>query len=84
MADLRNRVSITLTDPEKAQVDGLAHILGIKPTRVVYEALKEGMPLILAKGQKLTNDMALARQLREWSQTDWDSSEKISVKKKKK
>jgi len=69
MADLRNRVSITLTNAEFEQVKALAQILGIKPTRVVYEALKEGMPLILSKGQKFSNDVAFASNV--WSQSSW-------------
>lgn len=52
MKNTRNRVSITLTDSEMEQVKALSKILGVKPTRVVYEALKEGMPLILRKNQE--------------------------------
>ena len=58
MADVRNRVSITLTDSEMEQVKILSERLGIKPTRVVYEALKEGMPLIFNKNKKFSSELS--------------------------
>jgi hypothetical protein len=58
MADARNRVSITLTDSEMEQVKALSQILGIKPTRVVYEALKAGMPLIFNKEKQFSAELS--------------------------
>lgn len=47
MAGLRNRISISLTDAEFAEIQSLADLLGIKPTRCVYEAVKLGVPQLV-------------------------------------
>lgn len=51
MADQRNRIGITLTDLEKAEIDIAAASLGVKSTRCIYEAYKLGLPLLIKQAQ---------------------------------
>lgn len=64
MADDRNRVSITLTHSERAEVEAVADVLGIKPTRVVYECVKAGMGIVLESGQKMQRQIDYAQHLK--------------------
>jgi 16S rRNA U516 pseudouridylate synthase RsuA-like enzyme len=63
--DLRKRISITLTDGEARQVKDMADLLGIKSTRLVYEALKLGMPILLDKTKKDEMNLRFFKQERE-------------------
>ncbi len=69
MADTRNRISITVTDTELAAIEEVGTILGLRPTRVVYECVKYGLDGILEHAQRMQQQILIARQTR--SQVDW-------------
>lgn len=81
MSDDRNRISITLTDAERAEIDAVASVLGIKATRVVYECTKVGLTLVLEAGQKKKNQIELAQFLK--NQSDWTDQPKTKAKAEK-
>lgn len=63
MADDRNRVSVTLSDTEYAQVLGVAQMLDMKPTRVVYECLQFGLTEFMNHKRKQQSAILLAGRL---------------------
>lgn len=69
MADYRNRISITLSDAERAEIDAVAGVLGIKSTRVVYECVKAGLTNVLESGQMVKKKIEFAQHLQK--QLDW-------------
>ena len=69
MTDLRNRISITLTDAEYAEVVAASEIMGIKPTRVVYECVKGGLSGVLNEDERRRDNAKRMQALK--SQIDW-------------
>lgn len=65
MADVRNRISITLTDLEKDEIDQIASVLGVKSTRCVYEALKAGLPILVKQAQVSQSNIGFLKRASE-------------------
>jgi hypothetical protein len=65
MADNRNRISVTLTDAELAEVKSLANLLGMKPTRVLYEAYKMSAQKLLDRERQIRFNIQTATQIKE-------------------
>ncbi len=59
MAD-RNRISISLSDVEMARLEAIALQMGIKPTRLAYMAVTEGVPVIHQRHTSMLNNQVLA------------------------
>lgn len=78
MASDRNRISITLTDHERDEIDAVSGVLGIKATRVVYECVKFGLTAVLDAGLKKNQQIALAQHVSK--QIDW-TAEQLRPKK---
>jgi hypothetical protein len=69
VSGLRNRISVTLSDVEMAEIEQVAELLGVKPTRVVYDCVKSGLSGLLDKSQGLATKIRDAK--RQKSQVDW-------------
>lgn len=79
MADDRNRISVTLSDTEYAQVLGVAQILGMKPTSVVHDCLQFGLTGFLDHKRKQASIIQFAASLAEQEK---EGAGSVQVKKK--
>lgn len=59
----RNRVSVTLSDIEMQRIDAIALQMGLKPTKLVYMAVSEGLPIILQRHTSMLNNVVVSVNL---------------------
>lgn len=71
MSDDRNRINVTLSDNDLFEIKEVASFLGIKPTRVVYECLKVGLPTVLKNGQDKLSALTWAKHRKRNEQRSW-------------
>lgn len=86
MISTRTRINLTLTDGEYSQITAVADILGIKPTRVVYDCLTSNLAGYLEEKQKLQKDIQFAKMFKtqtERIEEKGQESQKAKQKKKK-
>jgi len=79
MAGERNRISVTLNDTDYAQVLGVAQMLDMKPTRVVFECLQFGLPGYMEHKRKLSSAIRLQSVIAEQEK---EADRSAQVKKK--
>lgn len=59
----RSRISLTLTDSEHDEIVRVANLLGIKPTKAIYEAWLIAMPVLIEQHEKRRSQLRFAEMV---------------------